>query len=210
MDISNAELPLALMTAGMFHFGREDWEGAYTTYSRLLKLQETTDTADSLGVKPILIFLYYCATKLGRSEEAAEFERRADAIMDNWFTLILSSCFGVVDDAADDNVNGRISKWCVDDSASERVFIPDGKSTPCCSFFSRKCVAAAAQPLNMATRTRHYFLLFFVCFAVSNHSRKAFRSTGTLHVLTTQAERKVTFVDVCLKQRRVEMVLIRR
>ncbi|CAM9143995.1 unnamed protein product [Ectocarpus sp. 8 AP-2014] len=136
MDTSSAEFPEALRAAAWFYFEQMDVEGAYATFSKLLQLQETTITPDSLeDVVETVYSLHSCACMLEREEEAEAIQRRADAILERMgkeplnlnligvfpFMFMGFCCF--FDDAVDDSVDGR--KWCIDDSASERVFIPD-------------------------------------------------------------------------------------
>ncbi|CBJ33349.1 expressed unknown protein [Ectocarpus siliculosus] len=141
MDMPSAELPRALHLAGFFYMVREDGEGACSTFSKLLKLQETTVTSDGLIVWETLRSLHLSAYMSGRWEEAEVTQRRADAILkemgkepvnfvDFWLESLLEnpflSCFFpcATDDAVGDSVDGRKSRSFVDDSASERVFIP--------------------------------------------------------------------------------------
>ncbi len=159
LGLSSPELPKALRAAGTFFWETKDVEGAYTAYSKLLKLQESTNTSDGLikGKLWTLSALSECANELGRPEEAAELERRSEAfieenkegIAEEWDTFLHEEfpgvgCFGDDDDegegvswacclgddaAADDSVGKRSSRWCVEDSASERVFFPEGENT---------------------------------------------------------------------------------
>ena len=202
MDASSAELPRARRAAGRFHKLRKDWESAFDTYSKLLESQESTNTSDSLEhALETLVDLFYCARWLGRSQEAAEIQRRSDAISEqvgrepvdlavaSWFELnclqqILWCCClddsvdyaddelstistWCVDDSTDRSVDRWVTrrkpgKWCVEDSAVERVFIPDRKNTPsvsCCSCPPRNSVVQR----NRSTWS-HTKAIFAPCF----------------------------------------------
>eukprot|EP00903_Cladosiphon_okamuranus_P015506 g14316.t1 len=152
MDISSAEFPQALKAAAMFHVSRKDNEGAYTKFCKLRELQETTSVsgANFDDVMDTLLHAYSCARALGRLQEATEIQRRADAILEGIgrkpvnfdyvldgalsmfvcpFSIILC-CIDIgccsADDVDNDSGDGRKPiKWCVDDSAAERVFVPD-------------------------------------------------------------------------------------
>ena len=95
--------------------------------------------------------------------------------------LTLLPCFWLfrpacLDDSSDDTVEGRAANdvldsgseprrnWCVDDSATERVFIPDGKKTHLSMIvrwfvlYTTQCVAEAAQHLSRRGHThKHHF-----------------------------------------------------
>lgn len=247
MDVSNAELPEALEAAAGFHWLRQDWQGAFTAYSKLLEYQVSTDASFST-----LCALMQCASELGRWEEAEEFNRLANTILAEtedgsddetesddepgafasiarWLrppaddaiseetdgdsdrdeepgvlesvmlwvrpreeevlerterdrvdhvcclTPGLLWCYCAVDDALDDTLEGTSnreqSKWCVDDSAVERVFIPEGAvrilafTRPYFPrvFSCKLCVAEAARSLDRPHAQPPLFPPVFCC-----------------------------------------------